>query len=249
MRVISWNLNGNSRRHSTANALAYLDTLNADIVLLQEVAPLPAERNAIRHPVWSDAWGTAVLARSGLVLREVPTIPVTSIERITDGQLERSHPGAWVAADVDMPGIGAVTVISVYGIQRKLRNGVAYATTTVQRTLSDLTPVLDVHRSKGHVVLAGDLNISPQIDPPDREAHVAAIDRLKAFGLVDCMKEHHDGYVQTYRHLNKSGGKPWQLDWVFAAPSLKAVSCSVVDNEESRSFSDHNPVIVDFVLK
>jgi|GEM_PF-6357710 len=34
-----------------------------------------------------------------------------------------------------MPGIGAVTVISVYGIQRKLRNGVAYATTTVQRTL------------------------------------------------------------------------------------------------------------------
>jgi|GEM_PF-3781206 len=93
MRVISWNLDGNSRRRSTANALAYLDTLNADIVLLQEVAPLPAERNAIRHPVWSDAWGTAVLARSGLVLREAPTIPITSIERITDGQLERSHPG------------------------------------------------------------------------------------------------------------------------------------------------------------
>jgi endonuclease/exonuclease/phosphatase family metal-dependent hydrolase len=133
-------------------------------------------------------------------------------------------------------------------MMRKLRNGVDYATTTVQRTLSDLTPVLDVRRSKGKVVFAGDLNISPQIDPPDRLAHEAVIARIKAFGLVDCIGAKHDGVVQTYRHHNKPGGKPWQIDWMFAAPSFAVASCVVLDTDETRALSDHNPVVAELLL-
>jgi len=245
MRVLSWNLNGNARRKRIAEALEYIKSLEPDVALLQEVAPLPDGVNAIWHPVWGGAWGTAIVARAGLELRELPSIPVTSIEAIPEGHLERSHPGAWVAADVEMPGVGVVTVASVYGLMRRLRNGVDYATSTVHRTLSDLTPVLDVRRSKGKIVLAGDLNISPQIDPPDRDAHVATIARLKAFGLIDCLGEKHGVFVQTYRHHNKVGGRPWQLDWMFAAPAMKLVSCVVVDTEEVRSLSDHSPVLAE----
>jgi endonuclease/exonuclease/phosphatase family metal-dependent hydrolase len=246
MRVVSWNLNGNARHKRIAEALQYLDTLEPDIALLQEVAPLPEGISGLWQPVWSGKWGTAIVARKGLVLRELPSIPVTSIDAIPDGHLERSHPGAWVAADVETQDLGAITVVSVYGLMRRLRNGVDYATTTVHRTLSDLTPVLDVRRSKGKVVLAGDLNVSPQIEPPDREAHTATIARLKAFGLIDCLGAKHDAPVQTYRHHNKPGGKPWQLDWMFAAPSLQLASCEVVDTPQVHALSDHNPVLAVF---
>lgn len=126
MRVLSWNLNGNARRKELPAALAYIDTLKADVMLLQEVGPLPTGSNAIWHPVWNGPWGTAVMARHGLELREVQTIPVTSIDRIPPGHLERSHPGAWVAADVDYPGLGPITVVSAYGMMRKLRNDIDY---------------------------------------------------------------------------------------------------------------------------
>jgi len=243
MRVVSWNLNHRTR---VAEALAFLKTLEPDIALLQEVAPLPDRPGVLWHRVWNCKWGTAIVAHEGMALREIPTVPVTSIDDIPEGHLERSHPGAWVAADVEVSGFGTVTVVSAYGLMRRLRNGIAYATSTVHRTLSDLTPVLDVARSKGRVVVAGDLNISPHFSPPDRDAHIATFARIKAFGLLDCLGATHEGVVQTYRHHNKPEARPSQLDWMFASPSMRLVSCSVVDTEQAWSLSDHAPLLAVF---
>jgi exonuclease III len=179
-------------------------------------------------------------------LKEIPSVPVGRKEAIPDGHLERSHPGAWVAADIQILSVGLVTVVSVYGVMHKLRNEVTYATTSVQRTLSDLTPVLDVHRSKARVVMAGDFNVSPQIGSSDTNAHVAIIDRIKAFGLVDCLGSKHDGYVRTHRHRNKMDGKAWQIDWMFSSMKLKLSSCKPMDVEEAWKLSDHCPVVADF---
>jgi endonuclease/exonuclease/phosphatase family metal-dependent hydrolase len=147
-------------------------------------------------------------------------------------------------ADAHLSGDRSVTVASVYGMLAfRVRNGQRYAVTTLQRTLSDLTPVLDVHRSQAPVILAGDLNVSPQIQWPDTAAHTAVIARIKAFGLTDCLGDTNDGeYVRTY-------GKPetpFQDDWVFASPALKCTRCEPVDTEEAWALSDHCPVIAEF---
>jgi hypothetical protein len=42
-------------------------------------------------------------------------------------------------------------------------------------------------------VVGGDLNMSPQIRWPDTETHKAVIQRIKAFGLKDCLRATHEG--------------------------------------------------------
>src|SRR5207247_2189257 len=109
------------------------------------------------------------------------------------------HPGTYAAAEAAVAG-GHVNLASVYGMLAfKVRNDVRYSVTTVHRTLSDLTPILDTYRTSLPVILAGDLNISPQIKQPDTAAHQAVIDRIKAFGLIDCLgRANKDEYVRTF---------------------------------------------------
>jgi hypothetical protein len=96
--------------------------------------------------------------------------------------------------------------------------------------------------------MAGDLNVSPQISPPDREAHVAVIDRIKAFGLVDCLGATHAEFVRTHRPRNKEAGPPWQDDWLFASPKLVLTRCEPVGTDEAWALSDHCPVLAEFTL-
>jgi endonuclease/exonuclease/phosphatase family metal-dependent hydrolase len=245
LRVVTWNMNYCFRKHQVDQAWAYLRSLEVDVALLQE-SPRPREAEGA---IWHEAvagWGTAVIVRNGLAWHEVPSVPLAGSERIPPGHLERSERGAWAAANVEIPGLGTITAVSVYGLLTKLGNGTTYSTSSVQRTLSDLTPVLDVPRSRTHVIMAGDLNVSPQIPAPDMGAHIAILDRISAFGLVDCLAATHDGLVRTYRHRNQPTSKPWQLDWVFAAPKLKLLSCEPLDDEKAWALSDHCPVLAEF---
>lgn len=116
----------------------------------------------------------------------------------------------------------------------------------MQRTLSDLTPILDVNRSKAPVVLGGDLNVSPQIRWPDTAAHKAVIERIKAFGLRDCLGATHAGFVQTYRSRNSRSRSSWQGDWVFASDRLRLVRCEPEDSDQAWALSDHCPIVADF---
>jgi exonuclease III len=164
------------------------------------------------------------------------------------GFLEESHPGCVKVADVHRAdGSYVATLISIYGIHGDpALNGVRYVPTTVHRMLSDLTPLLD--RSRRSVIMGGDLNISPQIGYPDTRHHELVIDRIKAFGLVDCLGRFHDDYVQTHRHPGSA--QPWQDDWIFAgkrlAESLR--SCDADHSEEAWSLSDHCPVTAMFEI-
>ncbi|MGH9894322.1 MAG: hypothetical protein ACREA0_20530, partial [bacterium] len=165
-------------------------------------------------------------------------------EKRPRGYLEASHPGAFCVAQAKLPSRRVVTVASVYGmLALRVRNGRRYAVTTVHRTLSDLTPILDVKRSKAAVILAGDLNVTPQIREPDTAAHEAVIQRIKAFGLADCLGDAHDGqFVRTYSKHKLE----WQDDWVFASPALRCTSCEPVHTKEAWALSDHCPVIAEF---
>jgi hypothetical protein len=88
---------------------------------------------------------------------------------------------------------------------KKVLNGLRYAVTVVHRIPSDITPLLDTARLRGRqTVLGGDLNVSPQMGYADTRAHELVIERIKAFGMIDCLGKFHDGFVQTHKAKNST---------------------------------------------
>lgn len=222
-------------------AWSFLAPLAADVALLRETEQPPVP--GVWRPVTGAPWGSAVVS-STLELTEIPRSGLQ--DSVPKGTLAESHPGASVVAEAEiMPG-RKVTFVRISGLIRKGGlSDTGYATTTVHRTLSDLTPVLDVHRSKRTLVLGGDMNVTPEIPFPGAEMHAATIERLKAFRLVDCLGAKQDGFVRTIRHRNNPASTPYQDDWIFASPDLSIVACDPVDDKSAWALSDHCPVIPD----
>lgn len=176
--VVTWNMN--HWQNSNAAQQSAWDYLHGplaaqtgwDVALLQECAPPEPSARCVFAPVRDHAWGSAVLVRAGSIRR---------IELEDD-----SHPGCVVAAEVTRENGTTITAVSLYGLQEYARRidgecyDVRYAVTAVHRMLSDLTPLIDQHsrhRTKRPLLLGGDLNISSQIDPPDRGRHLEVLER------------------------------------------------------------------------
>jgi len=169
--------------------------------------------------------------------------------------LHRTDPGCLAIADA---GKGLV-LVSAYGAFDE-----GYSVTTVHRLLSDLTPLLDNASTRG-VILAGDLNLSTQLEAPHRARHRNALERFATLGLVDCLalerparrrlancpcEERPCRHVQTHRHPKSP--HPWQDDYVFVSESLasRVVSCFGLDGGEPDpwQFSDHCPLVLELNL-
>ncbi|NUO50824.1 MAG: hypothetical protein HOV80_18380 [Polyangiaceae bacterium] len=246
LRVVSWNMNHPFRREQAEEQWAYLDSLEPTIALVQEAPPPPASCQAIFQEVPRVKLRTGIVAYGKVELTEIPTVPLG--EDAPEGHLVTSCPGTFVAARAKLSDGPRVTLISAYGLLSSVLTKTNYATTNVHRMLSDLTPLLDVQRNKQPLIFGGDLNVSPEVPQPDSAAHVAVIDRIKAFGLEDCLGEHHDGkLVRTLRHMNKPESKPYQIDWVFSSRKLRSIRVRANDCEAAWRLSDHCPVIADFV--
>jgi len=99
-------------------------------------------------------------------------------------------------------------------------------------------------------MLGGDLNASLQWDEQQPgESHRILFERIKNFGLSDCVQQFHPEFVQTWRHEGVS--KPWQLDYLFISKNAvdQLVSCTVVDDPRVHGLSDHNPIVADLEIQ
>lgn len=272
MRVVSWNMDAWKGRlrdadHAT-KAWAQLLALEPDVALLQE-APRPTPGtipsgfalfpSADAAERWtfgtSPKWTTALLVRTDDA-KEIESVPIGARDRAQ--KLVRSHVGAWVAARAAI-GTEQLVVVSLYGLlEGPLMNRETYATTSVHRSLSDLTPLLDGERRRGRVILAGDLNCSTQLSPPWREAHRAVFHRIGAFRLANLFEVERLGiaaaaecpcadrpchHVQTHRH--PGSGTPWCNDYVFVGRALAAQAASIRVDESSYALSDHGAVVAE----
>jgi exonuclease III len=217
-----------------SKAWEFIGDLGLDAACLQETFAPPSGQRATYAPARERTWGTAIV-----VWGEVELRPALIQEGVT-------VPGTAVTASLTRDGGVPITVVSMYGLIQKRANGVGYAVPSVHSALNDLTATLDVRRSGQPVVLAGDLNVSPQVPPPDTDAHAAVISRIKAFGLIDCLGSTQDGFVRTHRHRNNPNSKAYQDDWVFASPKLRLVSCEALDDGAAWALSDHCPVLFEF---
>jgi len=61
-------------------------------------------------------------------------------------------------------------------------------------------------------------------------SHYLFFERLRNFGLYDCLEKFHQSKIRTLRHAKTD--YPWQNDYLFAGKALfdRCVSCDVVDD-------------------
>jgi hypothetical protein len=295
LRIATWNMDHWKRMRddpsgkSQRDAWAYLQGLGVDVALVQEAVPPPlvdpATWNVRSHPApdQPDAWfihpryrrwGSAVVVvNPALEFEPIEATPLGK-EQYRRG-LWISHPGTWASVTLKMAEQTDIVLISAYGLiddwNPEIKGG--YATTTVNRLLSDVTPLLDSEPGR-RVIIGGDLNVGTQYtDPSANEPHRwgpmnrATLLRMEGLGLVDCLASGVPTdrgplvgcpcgpapdcrHVRTYRHDNGADGAPWQNDSLFASKALSAGlnSCVAVDHDEAWALSDHCPVVAELEL-
>lgn len=231
--ITTWNMDYWKRNKEQREAAwdYLIQTIAPDIALVQEFSP-PVKQDACFNILYREIggtrrWGSAIITR-GLSVQEV--------------QFNNNYPGAVVAADVMLPNGWLLTAISLYGLIDD--NG--YATTTLHRMLSDLTPLLHRRTGRRDFVVGGDYNVSTQWDEHygyKDPSHRIFFERLEDFGLINCTARFHGGHVQTNRHPRSS--VPWQNDYIHVSAEVanRLVSCDVVDDPVIWELSDHNPVV------
>jgi hypothetical protein len=255
VRVLAWNMDYWKRRTDQREAAwRFLEEQRPTVALLQEARPPEQHSAAVYSECRSRAggWGSAVLA-PGFAIQAVNSVKA---EGGTFDLGEESHAGGFAVAEVDVPDVGLVTCVSIYGV---LDQG--WAITTVHRLLSDLSPLLYARRN-GLLVMGGDLNCSTQLSKPWRDYHRNLFERIELFGLVDLLsataavrpalpdcpcEDEPCRHVQTQEH--RQSRVPWQNDYLYATRKLadRLITCGVVEAGNSPwSLSDHRPVIADF---
>lgn len=257
VRILSWNMNHWQRANPQA-AWSFLADCRVDYALLQETVPLvdAADRLVFQEGGMADrgGWGSAVVSYGRPIRPVLEALSPYGKGRQPTSVL-RTLPGCLAIADI---GEG-ILLISAYGA-----HDAGYTVTTVHRLLSDVTPLLDSRSTRG-VVFAGDLNLSTQLRPPNRERHRNALERFATLGLVACMETGRpEGnrlpgcpciddpcrHIQTYRH--RTGKVPWQDDYVFVSRKLlgRVARCEVVDAGQSDPWelSDHKPILLEIDL-
>lgn len=230
MKIATWNMGYWQHKNQAQRAWEYLENVIApDVALVQEAVP-PKQGAYSDHFIWKEIgghrnWGSGVFSK-GLPLQEL--------------DFDNGRKGAVVAAEVTLQDGSMLTVVSLYGVIDQW----SYATTTLHRAVSDLTPLLVGKMGRRRVLIGGDFNASW---PCDKEygsrSHRIFFKRLQDFGLVDCLGGFRAKPVQMHRQHQSTIS--WENDYIFANRAVKSrlMSCDVVDDSAVRKLSDHNPVV------
>jgi len=239
--------------------------LKADLALVQE-AVVPSDVRAVYRPSGIAArdgkvrrWGSAVVALTGAV----NIAPIGSAEGVWRGRplgvapldaVSRGHVAVAYAEFSDH----RLTVISAYGMIE-----FGYASGTLLRMIADLEPLFDDPKLGENVLLAGDWNIGTWWSGEDEKyarREDAALNLLKAYGLVDCLDRHipaDRGRLENCpcerdecRHLAtyRRPGSPYAYmdDYIFATPALadRFIFAGVAPEWDwNPSLSDHAPLV------
>jgi endonuclease/exonuclease/phosphatase family metal-dependent hydrolase len=234
------------------------------VALLSEVSTtILVEADGALYEAWGTRgrdrkcrdWCTAVVSPHGC--EEIRNAQAVSYRgRRPNVRFENSRPGSWTAGLVQVPGVGSVTCVSIYGLTDELSEA------SVHRSLSEISPLFSDPRYNDLLLLGGDLNTSTQW-PKGRhlDGDRALLDRIKAYGLVDCLeKKRAPGRLPNCRCVLEDCTHTWtrldpnrpalQVDYLFASSTLtddgRMRSCEALPPPEWGEFSDHAPIIATF---
>jgi hypothetical protein len=258
--VVVWNM---QHKESAWEALA---RLQADVALLNEarVPDAGIDVNVIggHHTEGRDdyerPWAAAVV--SPHALHEIDDAQAFRYGRPLKVQFINSRPGSWVATQVDVPGLGGVTAVSLYGLMDEKSDA------SVHRSLSELAPLLEDPRYREHVVLGGDLNTWTGWAAGSRHLAVdrVVLDRIRVVGLVDCLEQTRDpgrlegcpcslgeDCMHTRTRLDpRRPDVPYQMDYLFASPAMakRLAECAAPTDDPWPAPSDHYPIQATFAV-
>jgi len=224
MRFVTWNMGcGPGSTYAPTHQAAWrylLETLKPDVALVQE-ALLSSE--PLVRPFGSFVWsktrprasGTGIFVRSG--------VDFSPIEVSIDG----SYAAALRVAVRGVP----TDVVSLHVGPETRRN------------LETLRAWLEDHVLPDNpFVVGGDLNSSRSFAP----WHSAYLTGLSTLGLHDCHWSLHKKESPSFWGRQSAGAR-YQDDHFFTNRSLGQFArvCEVVDNENTRRFSDHGPLTLE----
>lgn len=243
----------------------WIEARRPDVLLLQEVR---ASDEILGDHLAADGWHLAhevseAKGRAGVAIAS--RLPMSAV-RIGIGTGVASDTGRWVEADLEVPGVGALTVVSAYvhsGQAGTPKMDEKYAfLDVVTKRLAELAG------SGQHVVVAGDLNIAHrEVDiknwrgnrksagflPEER----AYLDRwFDEQGWRDLGREHGGEGPGPYTWWSWRGqafdnDSGWRIDYQLATPALADLARTVeIDRAATYDarFSDHAPVVVGYDL-
>jgi len=223
-------------------AWAYLrDEIQPDVALLQEtLVPDDALRSTIFFPSYTDLrahrWGTAIYVNSATIpnfnkeqadvtrecLKDLTDLGKTIVARLV---LSDGEPYTFVSLHTDTARYGRIPESTDYPevdhLNRLFRNG-------------------PLGQLKRRFVIGGDFNADPQ----RWKEHVAVFDWLRESGFHECLGAH----VNTFHSPRAQG--VIQDDHIFIPNAMrnKITSCTVIDDDTTKSLSDHGIVVLDLEI-
>lgn len=252
MRVVSWNLARNTVGKNAAKhegAWRYLEALDPDLALLQEVEP----------PGWASTrsdwtmvrgrfaqWGSVIVAKAPLRL--------TAYDGPLVGALDEW--GYLATATLEVPGRMPLLVASVHTPAGKAKPPFlgSLDPMSIKKSCEKKADSNDVafeiyrQRTRGHrFLISGDWNVARLWDYPcHRTCETEFFKRACAHGWVECYpKFHPEGEGRTWF----GGPKPYQMDHAFCdrQTAEALLSCDIdAHPAETLGLSDHAPLLLEF---
>jgi len=264
LRICTWNMR---RATNTSDAAwAYLESLNPDVALLQEINSIPnavssryavLQRRAHGKSGKPQHCSTAVLVRGTIE----KAITLSSSWDWVNDELQRFD-GNLVSAEVALDSGELLRVMSVYSP--------AWPIDTTRLKDVDISRIKLIHSSKvwgtelmwdalrnvqrdeTPWIVAGDLNSSITFDKhrgggPGGNQEIQ--DRMSDLGFVECLRSWQGKLTPTFK--NPNGGKViHQIDHLFASDPLSGKLARCFTGDPAKVFverlSDHLPIIADF---
>jgi endonuclease/exonuclease/phosphatase family metal-dependent hydrolase len=227
MKILTWNLGYWQHRSQHDRAWHYLcNDIKPDIALLQEVKPpswLP--RHTIVFEEITRSWGTAIY---------------TPLFSLSCGYLS-NYPGRVALASIILNGDFSLLIASIHA---PIING---------RVFPHLNNIFAELESKKHdcsSVIGGDLNsarLAEKVWPGN--GHGPFFERIDSGNpWIDCCRRFNSAEIQTF--FRDTCVHPFQDDHIFVSRELSGClrSCNVVNNDFTRSLSDHIPLIAELEL-
>ncbi len=266
MRIVCWNIRRAKASH--AGTWGYLEELDPDLALLQEVGEIPGSfleqrvslmRSASSRDGRLQRFSTGILVK-GEVVRE---IDLSSAWAWVNGELERFR-GNLIAAEIALLNGERLHVCSAYSpawpIPRERLAGVdlspvklslnrdLFVTELLWAALREL-PV-----SNTPWIVGGDLNSSVTFDhlwKGGPRGNQEIQDRMESLGFVECLRSYQEGLTPTFRN-SRDGKVIHQIDHLFvsAAIAQSLAACRTGDHDRvfGSKLSDHLPIVADFDL-
>jgi exonuclease III len=237
MKVISWNMN--KRKNGTWDYL--LSSLSPDIALLQESSIFPENLN--KNQI------SEITVKKNL--RNSIFCPHDTFEQI---KMPKELSSDLICGRLTLKGAPTVYFISIYG---NLEFDPFFTVFTGQIAL--IVTFLRTNFNAEHIVISGDFNCDRRMDDNPTKSTFARrgervtnlfFDTILGLGFQNGMRKFHSEYLETYRHHIVKNRFPWELDHLFCTEKLYQClsKLDVVDTEDVKALSDHNPIVAEFKI-